>query len=67
VGVENSMLGNGEPRNKLVHIMDFSARKVLTYVYKGPGNKPDLTSPMKFGAATEVPGRPFAFQQDEVP
>jgi hypothetical protein len=43
--------------------VDFSSKKVLTYVYKQ-----DFPEPMKFGAASEpVPGFPFAYQQEKVP
>jgi hypothetical protein len=61
VAVENSYNGRKFSRN-FVHVVDFTGKKVLTYVYKQAF--PEL---MKFGAASAVPGFPFAYQQDEVP
>jgi hypothetical protein len=43
-------------------VIDFTGKKVHTYVYRQ-----DFPEPAKFGASTDVPGHPFAYQQDEVP
>jgi hypothetical protein len=63
VMAENSYNGRQGVLRYFIHVVDFSSKKVLTYVYKQ-----DFPEPMKFGAASEpVPGYPFAYQQDEVP
>ncbi|MDD5674668.1 MAG: hypothetical protein PHC61_10925 [Chitinivibrionales bacterium] len=46
-----------------IHVVDFTGKNVLTYVYKQ-----DFPEPPKFGAASDpLPGHPFAYQQGEVP
>jgi hypothetical protein len=62
VAVENSYNGRQEFSKYFVHVVDFSGKQVLTYVYKQ-----DFPEPMKFGATAKVPGYPFVYQQDEVP
>ena len=62
VAVENSYNGRMEFSRYFVHVVDFSGKQVLTYVYKQ-----DFPETMKFGAAAKVPGFPFVYQQDEVP
>jgi hypothetical protein len=61
VMAESSYNGRGATRF-FIHVVDFTGKQVHTYV-----NKQNFPEPMKFGASTEVPGHPFAYQQDEVP
>ena len=63
VMTENSYNARGETAARyFMHVVDLTGKKVHTYVYKQ-----DFHEPVKFGASTEVPGHPFAYQQDEVP
>lgn len=65
VMAENSYTGRGDSglyNRYFIHVIDLTGKKVHTYVYKQ-----DFPEPMKFGASTDVPGHPFAYQQDEVP
>lgn len=63
VMAENSYVGRRDINRHFVHVVDFASQTILTYVYQQ-----DFKTPMKFGARSErIPGRPFAYQQDEVP
>jgi len=62
VMAENSYNGRGDVSRYFIHVIDFTGKKVHTYVYRQ-----DFPEPAKFGASTDVPGHPFAYQQDEVP
>ena len=62
VMAESSYNGRGGSLRCLIHVVDLTGKKVHTYVFKQ-----DFPEPMKFGASTDVPGYPFAYQQDEVP
>jgi hypothetical protein len=46
-----------------VHVLDFSSSSVLTY----GSDTEDFSGPVTFGAASPVPGHPFAYQQTGVP
>jgi hypothetical protein len=63
VMTENSYNGRRGVNRYFVQVVDFTGKRILTYVYKK-----DFREPMTFGAASEaVPGHPFAYEQDEVP
>jgi hypothetical protein len=62
VMAENSYNGRQGVLRYFIHVMDFSGKQVHTYVYRL-----GFPSPMKFGASADVPGHPFAYEQDEVP
>lgn len=65
VMAENSYNGRGQFHRSFIHVVDFAAKNVLTYVY---GDNMNFSRPITFGAASDpVPGFPFAYQQDEVP
>jgi sialate O-acetylesterase len=63
VMTENSYNGRRGINRYFLHVVDFAAKKVLTYIYRQ-----DFSLPMTFGAASEaIPGHPFVYEQDEVP
>jgi hypothetical protein len=71
VMTENSTVTNGQyiglyDHNRL-HVLDFAGKQVLTYVFDCKDvSKKDVSKAITFGAAADVPGYPFAYQQGEV-